>query len=123
MHFDLNADQAMSIAARRRSVRTPWMPLLSALLELAGGQGELIRHSDRSWASVTFSGTRHSVVIAFSGAAAIEAGEQFIAALPDHEFTIPRQLVADATVLRADHTVLPELRLEIEVQLLLLEEA
>ena len=123
MHIDLNADQAMLNTARRRSARTPWMPLLSALLELAGGHGELVRHSDRSWASVTFSGTRHSVVIAFTGAAGIEAGEQFIAALPDHEFTIPRQLVADAAVLRADHTLLPALRLEVEVQLLLLEEA
>ena len=123
MHFDLNADQAMLSAARCRSVRTPWMPLLSALLELAGGRGELVRHSDRSWASVTFSGTRHSVVIAFTGHDAIQAGERFIAVLPDYEFTIPRQLVADATVLRADHTVLPQPRLEVEVQLLLLEEA
>ena len=113
----------MLSATRRRSRRTPWMPLLSALLELAGGRGELIRHSERSWASVTFSGTRHSVVVAFCGVEAVAAGERFIDALPDHEFTIPRQLVADAAVVRVDHTALPQPRLEVEVQLLLLDEA
>ncbi len=123
MHFDLSADQAMLSAARRTARRTPWMPLLSALLELGGGQAELLRHAERGWASVTFSGTRHSVVLAFSGVEAVTAGEAFIDALPDHEFAIPRQLVADAAVVRVDHTALPQPRLEVEVELLLLEEA
>ena len=122
MHIDPTSDAAMLSGARRRH-RTPWMPLLSALLELAGGRGELVRHSERSWASVTFSGTRHSMVVAFTGIEAVAAGELFIDALPDHEFTIPRQLVADAAVVRVDHTALPQPRLEVEVQLLLLDEA
>ena len=122
MQIDLTSDAAMLAATCRRS-RTPWMPLLSALLELAGGRGELIRHSERSWASVTFSGTRHTVVLSFTGAEAVAAGEHFIDALPDHEFTIPRQLVADAAVVRVDHTALPQPRLEVEVLLLLLDEA
>lgn len=122
MQIDLPSDAAMLSAACRRS-RTPWMPLLSALLELAGGRGELIRHSERSWASVTFSGTRHTVVLTFTGIEAVAAGERFMDALPDHEFTIPRQLVADAAVVRVDHTALPQPRLEVEVQLLLLDEA
>ena len=123
MQIDLTADAAMLSAARRHSRRTPWMPLLSALLELAQGKAELLRHSERAWASVTFSGTRHTVVLAFAGHAAVSTGENFVAALPDHEFTIPRQLVADAAVLRVDHTMLPEPRLEVEVELLLLDEA
>ena len=123
MHFDLSADQAMLSAARRTTRRTPWMPLLSALLELGGGHAELLRHSERGWASVTFSGTRHSVVLAFCGIEAVTSGEEFIDALPDHEFAIPRQLVADAAVVRVDHTALPQPRLEVEVELLLLEEA
>ena len=123
MHIDPNADAAMLSATRRAAVRTPWMPLLSALLELAEGQAELVRHAERSWASVTFSGTRHTVVMSFSGPGPVEAGERFIDALPDHEFAIPRQLVADAAVIRAEHTMLPEPRLEVEVQLLLLDEA
>jgi hypothetical protein len=123
LQIDLAGDQAMLAAVRRGARRTPWMPLVSALLELAGGKAELLRHAERAWASVTFTGTRHDVTLAFTGAEAVAAGEAFIAALPDHEFAIPRQLVADATVLSADHTVLPESRLVVEAQLLLLEDA
>ncbi len=123
MQIDPTSDTAMLSAVRHRSRRAPWLPLLSALLSLAGGRGELVRHTERSWASVTFSGTRHTVVLAFAGIEAIAAGEQFIDALPDHEFAIPRQLVADAAVVRVDHTALPQPRLEVEVELLLLEEA
>lgn len=123
MHIDLSLDQTALSAARRSARRTPWMPLLSALLELGGGKGELVRHSERNWASVTFSGTRHSVVIVFTGAEAVAAGEAFIDALPDHEFAIPRQLVADAAVVAVEHTALPEPRLEVTADLLLLEDA
>lgn len=123
MQINLTADEAMLSAARRKARRAPWMPLLSALLELAGGRAELLRHSERAWASVTFSGSKHSVVLAFSGEKAIGAGEALIDALPEHEFDLPRQLVADAAVVRVEHTALPEPRLEVEVELLLLDEA
>ena len=122
MQIDLTQDQAMISAARRRTRRTPWLQLLSALLELGQGKTELLRHSERSWASVTFSGTRHSVVLAFTGAEAVAAGEALIDALPDHEFSIPGQLVADAAVIRVDHTALPQPRLEVEVEVLMLDE-
>ncbi len=123
MQIDLAADQAMLSTIRRSARRTPWMPLVSALLELAGGKAELLRHAERAWASVTFTGSRHDVTLAFAGAEAVAAGELFIAALPDHEFAIPRQLVADATVQSVEHTTLPEPRLVVEAQLLLLEDA
>ncbi|MFM5953874.1 MAG: hypothetical protein ACKOPE_06210 [Novosphingobium sp.] len=112
----------MLSAARRSARRAPWIPLLSAVMELAGGKAELIRHAERNWASVTFSGTRHTVTLAFAGSEAVAAGEAFIDALPDHEFAIPRQLVADAAVVAAEHTALPEPRLEVTVELLLLED-
>ena len=125
MQIDLTQDQAMIGAARcrtRRTRRTPWLQLLSALLELGQGQAELVRHSERSWASVTFSGTRHSVVLAFTGEEAVAAGEALIDGLPDHEFSIPGQLVADAAVVRVDHSALPQPRLEVEVEVLMLDE-
>ncbi|MGE3691873.1 MAG: hypothetical protein AB7F98_10885 [Novosphingobium sp.] len=106
-----------------RVARRPWMPLLSALLELAEGKAELLRHAERPWASITFSGTRHSVSLAFSGAEAIAAGERFAEALPEHEFTIPRQLVADAAVTSVTHDMLPDPRMCIEAELLLLEDS
>jgi hypothetical protein len=110
-------------AARKRATRRPWLPLLSAVLEMTGGKAELVRHGERAWASVTFSGTRHSIVLAFRGDEAVTAGEAFIAALPDHEFTIARQIVADAAVIRVDHEALPQPRLEVEAEILLLEDA
>ena len=109
-----------TLAAPRRS---PWLHLLSALLALGEGHAELLCHAERGWASVTFSGTRHTVLLAFTGAAAMAAGERFIDALPDHEFTLTRQLVADAAVISAEHTLLPEPRLQVEVELLLLDDA
>jgi hypothetical protein len=102
--------------------REPRTDLRAALLELAGGKGELLRHSERAWASITFSGARHRVVMAFSGVEAVAAGERYIALLPDHEFTVPGQLVADAAVLSAVHEMLPEPRLTVDAELLLLED-
>ncbi|MDE2412916.1 MAG: hypothetical protein KGM18_14180 [Sphingomonadales bacterium] len=98
------------------------MPLLSAVLELGEGRGELLSNAERGWASVTFSGSRHMVRLAFIGEDAVEAGERLIDALPDHEFTIPRHLVADAVVVSVVHSALPEPRLELEVELLVLDE-
>ena len=103
--------------------RRPWRALLSAVTELAGGKAELLRHVERPWASVTFSGTRHTIALAFSGSEAVAAGESFIAALPEHEFAIPRQLVADAAVVATEQDVLPQPRLTVEVEMLLLEDA
>ena len=122
MQIDLTADAAMLSVARRRTRRTPWMQLLSALLDLAQGQAELVRHAERAWASVTFSGTRHSVVLAFTGTEAVAVGEGLIDLLPDHEFAIPGQLVADAAVVRVEHALLPEPRLEVEIEVLMLDE-
>lgn len=108
---------------RDRSMRRPWVPLLSALLDLAGEKGELLRHSERPWASATFLGTRHTVGLSFTGLAGAEAGERFIETLPEHEFTLPRLLVADAKVTSVTHELLPEPKLTVEVELLLLDDA
>ncbi len=122
MQFDPAGGKAMIEQANRGARRGPWMQLLSALMTLAGGRAELIRHSERPWASVTFSGSRHTIALAFTGIEAVAAGEAFIDALPDHEFTIPRQLVADAAVLTLEHVLLPQPRLQLEVEVLLLED-
>ena len=123
MQFDPAGGKAMVETIRRGTRRSPWMQLLSALMGLAGGRAELIRHAERPWASVTFAGSRHTVLLAFTGSEAVAAGEAFIAALPDHEFTIPRQLVADAAVLALEQVMLPEPRIEVEIEVLLLEDA
>ena len=122
MHVDLHGDRTMIAAARAPHVRRPWLQLLAAVLQLAGGKAELLRHAERPWASATFSGSRHTIALAFHGSEAAASGEAFIAALPDHEFAVPRQIVADANVVAVEHELLPEARLTVEVELLLLED-
>jgi len=95
--------------------------LVAELQVLAGGHGILTEHRQRAWASVTFSGTRHELTLRFEGDEAVAAAEAFIVALPEHEFTMPRQLVAEATVVGVDHLVLPAPRLEVRCEVLLLD--
>ena len=94
----------------------------SALLLITGGAGSILSHKETAWASITFSGTRHEVVLEFCGAEAVVAGEELIECLPDHEFTLPGQLVADATITKVDHRFGAMERLEVTAVLLLLEE-
>ncbi len=95
--------------------RGPWPRLLAQVLLLASGEAELVSHAERPWASVTFTGTRHTVSLAFVGAAAVAAGELFVAALPEHEFTMPRHLVADATITAVEHRQAPASHMTVEV--------
>ncbi|MDR7104059.1 hypothetical protein [Croceicoccus sp. BE223] len=108
--------------ARRAARPTVGDRLEHSLKALAEGHGQVVIHREIPWASITFCGTRHTISICFSGIAAVEAGDRLIALLPDHEFAIPGQLVADAQVLGADHALLPEPVLRVELELLLLDD-
>lgn len=96
--------------------------LREALLALAEQRGEVLVHREKPWASITFAGTRHTLSLRFAGPEAVAAGERFVAALPEHEFAIPGQLVADATVSEVEHRPLPEQLLVVTCELLLLED-
>ena len=130
MRFDPKADHAryseFPIAAARIRTpsrhRDPSMQLLDAVMRLAGPHAELIRHAERPWASATFQGSRHTITLSFAGDEAVRAGETFIAVLPDHEFTITRQLVADAVVSEVRHDMVPHQCLTLEAEVLLLED-
>jgi len=95
--------------------------LREALLALAQGKAAIFSHNEKRWASVTFAGARHCLKLAFEGAEAVEAGELFIALLPEHEFAILGQLVADAAVTEVDHRLDPP-QMIVRCELLLLEE-
>ncbi|WP_299308069.1 hypothetical protein [uncultured Croceicoccus sp.] len=114
--FDFKRTMAM------RSKRTPGERLAAAVLDLAENEGRIVVHSQRPWASITFTGSRHTMSLAFTGVHAVEAGERFVASLADHEFSIPRHLVADAEVRSVEHSLLPEPRLCVEIEVLLLDE-
>lgn len=97
--------------------------LREALLALGDYRGQVVTPTEKAWSSITFSGSRHTLALLFAGEEAVEAGESFIAALPEHEFAIPGQLVADASVTEAEHRLLPSTRrLVVRCELLLLEE-
>jgi hypothetical protein len=102
--------------------RTPADRLREALLALAQDRATILTHTETRWASVTFAGARHRVDVLFDGAQAVEAGELFVAVLPEHEFDILGQLVADATVTEVDHRLAPP-RMTVRCELLLLEDA
>ena len=103
--------------------RTAADRLREAVLALAQHRGQLIEHHEKPWASITFAGARHTLSLLFMGDDAVAAGEELLAALPDHEFAIPGQLVADANVTSVEHRLLPTARLAITCELLLLEDA
>ena len=122
MQFDFRDSLQQRAIIRGDRSRRSWIRLLGQVLKLAEGQAELVRHAERPWASATFSGTRHTVTLAFEGPAAVAAGERLIAAISEHEFDIPGQLVADACVAEVTHEHLPLPRLVADIELLLLHD-
>jgi hypothetical protein len=105
-----------------RPRRTTADRVRTAIMALTGGAGTVITHEEKAWASITFAGTRHEVVLEFCGADAVVGGEELIERLPDHDFRIPGQLVADANITKVDHRFGAMERLEVTAVLLLLEE-
>ena len=106
----------------RRAPRTTGDRLRSALADLGEHRGQVLTHSEKPWASITFAGSRHSLEILFAGEDAVAAGENFVAELPEHEFAIPGQLVADAEIVEVEHRIVPNPRLVVRCELLLLDE-
>ncbi len=121
MRADFLSPDATNTA--RRQPRSVAEKLRDAVRALAGGHGDIVHHVEKAWASITFAGTRHIMRLVFDGDGAVEAGEGLIADLPEHEFAIPGQLVADATVAAVEHELLPHPRLLVECEVLLLEDA
>jgi len=72
--------------------------VIAQLLELAGPESSVIATSVRPWASATFTGARHKVVLCFSGEEQERRTAQFASSLPEAEFTIAGHIVADACV-------------------------
>ena len=108
--------------SRRERRPLPRWRVTGALLELAGGMGRLLGHTDAPWASITFAGVRHTVQMQFIGQAAVDAGEALIAAIPDHPFNFPGVLLADATITAAASMAGPPPSLMVTVELLLLDQ-
>ena len=64
-----------------------------------GPDVELITAAEREWESATFSGTRHCLDLAIGLPQADAPPPRFLTALPDHEFDLPGEIVADCCVM------------------------
>lgn len=115
--------ECKGMSGLRPRPRQPALQLLTQVMKLAGPQAELLCHAERPWASATFSGTRHTIMLAFEGESGMEAGDLYCERLPEHEFAISHQLVADAAVLEVTTDMLSTPRLVVEAQFLLLEDS
>lgn len=71
--------------------------LIRQLIELLGPGAELVRAHEREWASATFSGARHSLLLRLPVIGQAAPVPVVIATLPEHEFDLDRQIVADCT--------------------------
>ena len=60
---------------------------------LAGDGAELLRTEQRDWASATFSGARHLIDLLVPAPALARV----LASLPDHDFGLGGEIVADCT--------------------------
>ncbi|MDP3674349.1 MAG: hypothetical protein Q8R44_04535 [Novosphingobium sp.] len=116
------ADPGVAPKPPRKARRDPANRLLETLHELGEGHAAVLRHEERTWASITFAGSRHTLTLRFVGDEGVAAGERFIAALPEHEFDIHKRLVADAAIVSVRHALLPEASLEVECEVLVLDE-
>lgn len=120
--FTLSAAAPCRFRSILRGPRDPGRRLVRQVLDLAGGQARLLRHSERMWFSATFWGRRHRLTLEFAGLPATDDGETFITVLPDHEFAIRDWLVATASIIAVSHELAPAPRMIVEAELLLLEE-
>ena len=78
--------------------RDPHTRVIAQLLELAGPESSVIATSVRPWASATFTGARHKIVLCFGGDEQEQRAAEFASSLPEAEFTIAGHVVADACV-------------------------
>ncbi|MDT0575042.1 hypothetical protein RM533_02450 [Croceicoccus sp. F390] len=120
--YEAPLSSSLSRRPPRRRARCNADRLADAVLALSGHAAALVIHTQMPWASITFSGARHTMKLVFSGQGAVRAGEAFIAALPDHEFGILGQLVADAAVKAVESRWLPEPWMNVDIELLMLED-
>ncbi len=72
--------------------------VIAQLAQLAGPDMSVIASSSRPWASATFIGAQHRIVLRFSGEDAHARGARFAEMLPDAEFAISGHIVADACI-------------------------
>lgn len=72
--------------------------LWRALLALFGPGSDIVSAEERPWASVTFTGARHIFALRVPLADAAAPLPSAVANLPDHQFILSGEIVADCVV-------------------------
>lgn len=89
---------------KKKSVKDMGPLLVEQIQSLLGPGHQVVLKRERPWASITFSGTRHTIVIDASvgpdHGVAVSIGDR----LARHEFDLPSHFVADLLVRNADQT-------------------
>jgi hypothetical protein len=89
---------------------------LTRAIEASGPAVTVARHEARRWASATFSGARHRMMVE---ARATPELDRWLAALPESEFALRGHLVADVAVASAEKS---EGRARVVIEALTVEE-
>lgn len=100
-----------------------WARVVLAVLELAGNEATLVKHTPTPWQSAMFDGVRHRFILRFEGESAVDAGGTMLSVLPHAEFNFPGQLLVKAERIWSRHETQPKPVLDTEIELLLLTEA
>ncbi len=87
--------------SRGPDVATMLERALIAQARNAGCPVTIVESDWTRWASATFNGARHNIVVAAPPSPALDA---WLAALPEAEFSLRGHLVADATVAKCHRT-------------------
>ncbi|MEO9599577.1 hypothetical protein [Parasphingorhabdus sp.] len=90
----------------KSDVQDPGPMLTKQIKALGGDQAQVCLKRKRPWASITFSGTRHSFAVISTTAPDSKVIEELARALPDHEFAIPDHFVADILITEQTKTQL-----------------
>ncbi|MGD9811576.1 MAG: hypothetical protein AB7U35_09625 [Sphingobium sp.] len=78
--------------------KDPLTRLTAQILRHAGPDSSVLTTSTRPWASATFVGARHRIVLKLEGEVQEQRAEELAALLPDAEFSISGHIVADLCV-------------------------
>lgn len=84
--------------------RDPHTRLIAQLLQFAGPESSVIATSSRPWASATFIGARHTIVLKMVGTGHMERATKFAEMVPDAELSISGHIVADICVDESSYT-------------------
>lgn len=82
----------------RRPKCDPHTRVIAQLLELAGSDSSVIATSSRPWASATFLGARHKIILKLTGTDHSQRADRFTEALPEAQFSISGHIVAEACI-------------------------